>query len=144
MKINEKTITVEKHITTYIASDGTEFDSRWACESYEQRLPLKGEKVIDTAINDLNDFFTENPMTLYKIKNEEDWNLLVERVWFYRQGVPEYPGPGLYVAIKEYGGDHGDTYTIYEYDTYRSLIDHYYDDYCRETNKWYNQMFDNE
>ena len=126
MKIKSTTINVPQVIPTYIASDGKEFTIRRACEAYERSLPLKGIKVIDNAVKDLYDFYQEHPMILYNIESENDWNILVERVWFYRQSEKEYPGPGKYFAIQIPCGDYPDEYNIEEYDNYMADIRHYY------------------
>jgi hypothetical protein len=132
MKIMKKQVYVQtpKTIESYISSDGFEFASRAECETHEQALGYKGIKVVETAIKDLNDFYEENPMILYKVENEDDWNILVERVWFYRQSEKEYPGPGLYLAVQERCGDYPDEYSIYEYDAYMNNVHHYYNRFC--------------
>ena len=133
-------VTVPITITTYEASDGKIFETRREFDAHEMSLPLKGYKVIDTAIDVMGDFFTEQPATLYKIENEEDWNLLVERVWIYRQSEKEYPGSGLYFAIREYCGDHPDEYTIYEYDYYMNRLHHYYNEFCNRMEDAYQEL----
>ena len=132
MKIVRKQVYVQtpKIVESYVSSDGFEFASRAECETHEAALGFKGIKVVETAITNLNDFFSENPMTMYKIENEDDWNILVERVWFYRQSEKQYLGPGKYLAVQEYCGDHPEEYTIYEYDAYMNNINHYYNSFC--------------
>ena len=137
MKIKTETIQVPKKVITYIASDGKEFERRNECETYEANLPLKGYKVVDTAVKDLYDFFNEYPMILYNIENEDDWNLLVERVWMYHQTEKEYPGPGKYFAIQTPCGDYPDEFLIEEYDKYMYDIRHYYKTVYDELDKAY-------
>lgn len=128
MKIIKKQVYVQvpKTLESYMSSDGFEFASRVECENHERALGFRGIKVIETAIKDLNDFYEERPMVMYNIENEDDWNILVERVWFYRQSEKQYPGPGKYLAVQEYCGDHPEEYSIYEYDSYMYNIRHYY------------------
>lgn len=142
MKIVRKQVYVQtpKIVESYVSSDGFEFASRAECENHEVALGFKGVKVVETAIKDLNDFFSENPMIMYKIENENDWNTLVERVWFYRQNEKEFPGPGLYCAIKEYCGDYPDEYTVYEYDYYMNKIHHYYNHFCDDMEDAYREF----
>lgn len=103
----------------YVASDGKEFSNRWDCESYERRLGFKGISVIETAIEGLNHYYDDSSMIMYHIMSEEDWNILVERVWFHTQtGIKEYPGPGYYIANFCDGGDGRDWYHIYRVDEY--------------------------
>lgn len=137
MKIKVETIQVPKKVTTYIASDGKEFERRNECEVYEKNLPLKGQKVIDTAVKELYDFYNEYPMILYNIENEDDWNLLVERVWLYHQTEKEYPGPGKYFAVQTPCGDYPDEFLIEEYDKYMYDIRHYYESIYDELDKAY-------
>lgn len=137
MKIKIETVQVPKKVVTYIASDGKEFERRNECEIYESKLPLKGHKVIDTAVKDLHDFFNEYPMILYNIENEDDWNLLVERVWMYHQTEKEYPGPGKYFAVQTPCGDYPDEFLIEEYDKYTYDIRHYYETAYDEFEKAY-------
>lgn len=120
MKIDIKRITksVPDTLVTYTSSDGYPFANRNDCEWHERRLGYKGIEVVETAQDGINEFFTERPITMYNIKNEEDWNILVERVWFYRQDVKEYPGPGIYLAMYDDGGDSSDSYIIYDYKKY--------------------------
>ena len=134
MKIVKKQIYVQvpKMMESYMSSDGYEFANRAECERHEHTLGFKGIKVVETAINELNDFYEENPMILYKVESEDDWNILVERVWFYRQSEKAYPGPGLYLAVQESCGDYPDEYTIYEYDEYMANIHHYYNRFCND------------
>ena len=108
MKIIKKQVYVQvpKTLESYMSSDGFEFASRTECENHERVLGFRGIKVIETAIKDLNDFYEERPMVMYNVENEDDWNTLVERVWFYRQSEKQYPGPGKYLAVQEYCGDH--------------------------------------
>jgi len=132
MKIIKKQVYVQvpKTLESYMSSDGFEFADRSECETHEMALGFKGVKVVETAVKNLNDFYEENPMILYKVENEEDWNILVERIWFYRQSEKTYPGPGLYLAVQESCGDYPDEYVIYEYDEYMANIHHYYNHYC--------------
>lgn len=132
MKIIRKKVYVQtpKIIESYESSDGFEYASRAECESHERTLGFRGVKVVETAINDLNDFYDERPMTLYKVESEADWNVLVERIWFYRQNKRVYPGPGFYVAVQMNGGDYDDEYEIYEYDEYMNNLHHYYNEFC--------------
>lgn len=137
MKIKIETIQVPQKVVTYIASDGKEFVHRNECETYEANLPLKGYKVVDTAVKNLYDFFNEYPMILYNIENEDDWNLLVERVWMYHQTEKEYPGPGKYFAIQTPCGDHPDEFLIEEYDKYTYDMRHYYETVYDDLEKAY-------
>ena len=125
---------------SYMSSDGYEFANRAECEAHERALGFKGIKVIETAIDELNDFYEENPMILYKVENEDDWNVLVERVWFYRQSEKVYPGPGLYLAVPESCGDYPDEYIIYEYDEYMANIHHYYNRFCDDLEDAYRKI----
>lgn len=120
MKIDIKRITksVPDTLITYISSDGYPFASRSDCEWHERRLGYNGIEVVETAKDGINEFFTERPITMYNIKNEEDWNILVERVWFQRQDVKEYPGPDIYLAIYNDNGDSPESYTICNYRKY--------------------------
>ena len=140
MKIKTEVINVPKTITTYVAEDGTEFHNRTECELYEKKMPLEGNKVIDTAIDELNDFYTEEPMILYNIENEDDWNLLVEHVWLYHQTEKEYPGPGKYLAIQTSCGDYPDEFAIHEYDSYMYDIRHYYNSVYKQLEDAYFEM----
>lgn len=140
MKIKVETVQVPTRVTTYIASDGKEFAKRNECENYESQLSLKGNRVIDRAIHNLNDFYTEEPMVLYNIESEDDWNLLVERVWFYRQSEKEFPGPGKYFAVEVYCGDHPNEYTITEYDDYMYNIRHYYNSVYKQLDNAYFEL----
>lgn len=142
MKIKEKTVYVQtpQHIKSYIASDGYEFEHRNDCENHEIALGYKGIKVVETAYTDLEDFYSEDSMALYKIENEDDWNILVERVWFYRQNEKEYPGPGLYFAVKEFCGDYPSEYTIYEYDNYMDKVHRYYNHFCNDMEDAYKEL----
>ena len=144
MKIVRKQVYVQvpKTIESYISSDGFEFASRRECENHERALGFSGIKVIETAIKDLNDFYEERPMVMYNIENEDDWNILVERVWFYRQSEKQYPGPGKYLAVQEYCGDHPEEYSIYEYDTYMNNINRYYNDFCDRMEDAYLEITD--
>ena len=137
MKIVRKQVYVQtpKIVESYVSSDGFEFVNRTECKNHETALGFKGIKVVETAIKDLNDFYTEAPMILYNIENADDWNVLVERVWFCRQNEKGFPGPGKYFAIQENCGDYPDEYSIYEYDEYMHNINHYY-------NNFYNRMED--
>ena len=144
MKIIKKQVYVQvpKTLESYMSSDGFEFASRTECESHERALGFRGIKVIETAIKDLNDFYEERPMVMYNIENEDDWNTLVERVWFYRQSEKQYPGPGKYLAVQEYCGDHPEEYSIYEYDTYMNNINRYYNDFCDRMEDAYLEITD--
>lgn len=145
MIIKTKTVQISKTITEYEASDGKIFDKRSDCETYERSLPTKNIEVIATAIGDgLYDFVSEQPMTLYNIKNEEDWNILVERVWFYRQTEKEFPGPGKYVAVEENCGDHPTEFSIYEYDTYMSYVLHDFNSFYKTMEDAYFEMIAKE
>lgn len=135
MKVKTEIVMAPKTVFTYIAEDGKEFSTKFQCEEYEASLPIKNYKVIDTAITDLNDFYSESPMTLYNIENENDWNTLVNRVWYNHQNEKEYPGPGKYFAVKEYCGDYPDEYTITKYDDYMGRVIHYF-------NSFYDQVED--
>ena len=132
MKIIKKQVYVQvpKTLESYMSSDGFEFANCTECENHERVLGFRGIKVIETAIKDLNDFYEERPMVMYNIENEDDWNTLVERVWFYRQSEKQYPGPGKYLAVQEYCGDHPEEYSIYAYDDYMHDINHYYNNFC--------------
>ena len=132
MKVKTEVVMAPKTIYTYIAEDGKEFNSKYLCEEYEASLPIEKSKVLDTAIADLNDFFSEEPMILYNIENENDWNILVTRVWRGHQSEKEYPGPGKYFAVQEYCGDYPDEYLITEYDNYMSQVYHYYNNFCKQ------------
>ena len=142
MKIIKKQVYVQvpKTIESYMSSDGFEFANRSECENHEEALGFKGIKVVETAVKDLNDFYEEHPMVLYKVENEDDWNILVERVWFYRQSMKEYPGPGLYLAVKEYCGDYPEEYSIYEYDEYMNTVHHYYNRFCDDLEDAYRKF----
>lgn len=142
MKIIKKQVYVQvpKMMESYMSSDGYEFANRAECETHEYALGFKGIKVVETAINELNDFYEENPMILYKIENEDDWNILVERVWFYRQNEKVYPGPGLYLAVQESCGDYPDEYIIYEYDEYMANVHHYYNRFCDDLEDAYRKI----
>ena len=144
MKIIKKQVYVQvpKTLESYMSSDGFEFASRIECENHERVLGFRGVKVIETAIKDLNDFYEEHPMVMYNIENEDDWNTLVERVWFYRQSEKQYPGPGKYLAVQEYCGDHPEEYSIYEYDTYMNNINRYYNDFCDRMEDAYLEITD--
>jgi len=128
MEIIRKPVIVETRqvMVSYVASDGYEFKDRAECERHEIAIGYKGIKVVETAVHELNDFYSEAPMVLYNIENEDDWNILVTRVWFYRQNEKVYPGPGKYLAVQEYGGDYPDEYYIHEYDNYMAGMRHYY------------------
>ena len=144
MKIIKKQVYVQvpKTLESYMSSDGFEFANRIECENHERMLGFRGIKVIETAIKDLNDFYEERPMVMYNIENEDDWNVLVERVWFYRQSEKQYPGPGKYLAVQEYCGDHPEEYSIYEYDTYMNNINRYYNDFCDRMEDAYLEITD--
>ena len=144
MKIIKKQVYVQvpKTLESYMSSDGFEFASRIECENHERMLGFRGIKVIETAIKDLNDFYEERPMVMYNVENEDDWNTLVERVWFYRQSEKQYPGPGKYLAVQEYCGDHSEEYSIYEYDTYMNNINRYYNDFCDRMEDAYLEITD--
>lgn len=142
MKIIKKQVYVQvpKMIESYMSSDDFEFANRAECEAHERALGFRGIKVVETAVKDLNDFYEERPMTLYNVENEEDWNVLVERVWFYRQSEKTYPGPGKYFAVKEYCGDYPDEYTIYEYNDYMNKLHHYYNEFCDQMEDAYREF----
>lgn len=137
MKVKTEIVMAPKTIYTYIAEDGKEFDSKRLCEEYEASLPVENAKVLDTAIADFCDFFSEDPMTLYNIENEDDWNILVTRIWCGHQNLKEYPGPGKYFAVREYCGDYPDEYVITEYDNYMSEVTHYYNSFYRQAENAY-------
>lgn len=144
MKIIKKQVYVQvpKTLESYMSSDGFEFASRTECENHERVLGFRGIKVIETAIKDLNDFYEERPMVMYNIENEDDWNTLVERVWFYRQSEKQYPGPGKYLAVQEYCGDHPEEYSIHAYDDYMNNINHYYNSFCDRMEDAYLEITD--
>ena len=129
MKIIKKTHIVEQEYPVYVASDGKEFRTRFECELYEHKLGFKGIKVVETAIP-LRDFEGEHDATLYNIENEEDWNILVERVWFNRQyHISKYPGPGVYYVITYPGGDYPDEYEVMK-------ADQYLNDFCLDVHEF--------
>lgn len=113
----------------YIASNGKEFSSRGECERYEQKLGYKGIKVYETAIDGLNDFDGEREGVLYNIENEDDWDILTERVWFNRQVPAEFPGPGHYLVFRCDGGDYDDTYVIENAEEYLITLHHDLNEY---------------
>lgn len=119
MKVHVEEIPTVTKVYHYIASDGTDFTSQWECERYERSLSFKGEYVIESAITNLHDYYNEsNSATLYDIRNEDDWNLLVERVWYNRQNIKNYPGPDQYLVVCDDNGDYGPYYTIYDPEEY--------------------------
>lgn len=124
MKVEVREVPATKLKKVYIASDGTEFDNKSDCKLYEIELGYKGIKVWETAIHDLYDFDGVNPASLYNIENEEDWNFLVERVWFNTQTPKEYPGPGHYLAIYYDGGDYDGSYFIEDAEQYITGLHH--------------------
>ena len=126
MKIIRKKVYVQtpKIVESYESSDGFEYASRAECESHERALGFRGVRVVETAIKDLNDFYDERPMTIYKVESEADWNVLVERVWFYRQNEKVYLGPGIYVAVRMDDGDYDDEYM--------NGINRYYNRFCNK------------
>lgn len=113
MKIKEQTVFVQSKqlIKSYISSDGYEFKYKHECITHERKIS-HNIPVIASAIHGLTDFDEDNPVILYNVKNEEDWNMLVEREWFYNQDLKIYPGPGIYMATVLNDGDYDDTYYI--------------------------------
>ena len=140
MKVKTEVVMAPKTVFTYIAEDGKEFDTKFRCEEYEASLPIKNRKVVDTAITNLEDFYSENEMTLYNIEDEDDWKTLVTKVWRNRQNRKDYPGPGKYFAIKEYCGDYPDEYAIAEYEDYMSRVTHYYNNFYNQVENAYMQF----
>ena len=119
MRAVTKTEVKEVKRIVYVASDGTEFENHSECERYERKLGFKGIEVIETAIP-CSDFEGEHQAMLYNVKNEEDWKILVERVWCYHQYnvSNEFPGPGVYYVIAYPGGDYPDEYEVHNADEY--------------------------
>ncbi len=126
MRTLTKTEVKEFKYTVYVASDGTEFEDRFECERYEDKLGFKGIEVVETAIP-CRDFEGEHDAMLYNVKNEEDWKILVERVWFHRQynTTDNFPGPGVYYVITYPGGDYPDDYEVHNADEYLKDFHHY-------------------
>lgn len=126
MRALTKTEVKEVKRVVYVASDGTEFETQFECEHYERELGFKGIEVIETAIP-CSDFEGEYHAMLYNVKNEEDWKILVERVWFHRQynTTENFPGPGVYYVITYPGGDYPDDYEVHNADEYLKDFYHY-------------------
>ena len=129
MRVERKEIQKTVMEKVYIASDGKEFYSRRECQYYEQKLGYKGIKVCETAVDDLNDFDGEHEGVLYNIENENDWKVLVERVWFDNQIPEKYPGPGHYLAFYCDGGDSDGHYVIENAEEYLSTLRHNLNEY---------------
>lgn len=107
----------------YVASDGKEFDDKRECVAYEHTLSLKGIPVIENQIENLTCYWDEGSMTMYNITDENDWNILVERVWFGHQTTKKYPGSGVYLAKWNDGGDNGGWYTVILVENYIADIE---------------------
>ena len=133
MKIISKEIMIPTTVYEFIASDGQVFKTMHECEIYEHKLGFQDADVVTTAIHDFKDFECEHPMVIYNVKNEDDWNLLVERVWFDRQNWKSYRGPGHYIAIELDGGDYASTYWI-------DNAEEYITDYVENAQSYYDQI----
>ena len=133
MRALTKTEVKEVKYTVYVASDGTEFDTCVECERYERKLSLKGIEVVETAIP-CSDFEGEHYAMLYNVKNEEDWKILIERVWCHHQYniSEEFPGPDVYYVIIYPNGDYPDEYEVHKAEEYLKNFYHYTHDFMDE------------
>lgn len=134
MRIEETRVPTYITQEVFIADDGQRFNTKENCIEYERLLAIKNkQKVISSAIENLRDFYDDDLMTLYYIKSEEDWNLLVHTVWYNHQDITSYPGPGAYFALELCGGDYDDEYIIRKADIYLEGI-------LNSAKEYYNKM----
>lgn len=113
MKIEVRDVQVIKKECHYIASDGTDFISRYECEEYERKLHYEDTWVIKTSVM-YRDFWTDNPAIIYHIVTEEDWNILVDKVWKNKQDLKKFSGGTYYIAVE----NDDNTYTVMPIDKY--------------------------
>ena len=111
MKEQTKTMMVEQQRTVYIANDGTEFTSRYACEDYEEELR---EKILAESVEEIkeaegfapcdgNENMEHWEYLWYKVKTKEDVLALEEA---YGDCVPHPVSYPEYINIqKGYDGD---------------------------------------
>ena len=89
MRIKEEVKVIEQKVKTYIAEDGKEFESRYECEKYEEKLhysekvkeaeKLRVEKLDQLTPIMYNDYLNgDNVFIWYKVESENDLHTLKE------------------------------------------------------------------
>lgn len=65
-------------VTEYVAEDGKVFDSRVACELYEEHQRIQNHRVYRSAIRNIRDFSGGGFYTLYFFIDKTDYDFFVE------------------------------------------------------------------
>ena len=111
---------VQQYATTYYVSiDGLKFTRKYDCLQHEAAWYATNCYREIECHYDMS--YDECPMTIYDIKNKEDYDYLVHTEWFYNASGRDYVGPGRYIDIIHDGGDDYDWHEI-------RFLDEYLDD----------------
>ena len=110
--------TIEKQVR-YIADDGTEFKTQYACEDYEYKQERDKRKIQWYACESIAE---ELPAKLWYIRSEEEFKWLEKTEWAHTYVYSNFSGEGWYIAIRHDGGDDRDAHEIYPL---REYIQHY-------------------
>ena len=121
MEIKKEKKLVEQEITTYIATDGEEFDTERDCKKHEARLRHKQliEKAEKLRIKDLDGKFPiddnalpyfENYFIWYKVETIEDFKV-IENAYDNKLEAPEIYPEIICVETNENEEYEGDVYT---------------------------------
>lgn len=131
MKTELREIPKKEYYTIYIADDGKEFESRYACQQYEGYTLKKYPEVVRTS-KKFYTFSEGTSATIYNIKTIEDWQYLESHDWDNSNVYGEFEGPGYYIAEYWDGGDGRDSYYIYEAEKYIKNIEKEFEQYKKD------------
>lgn len=137
MRVEEREITVPAKTriqTIYVASDGEEFASEYACWFHERELTKNNSSIYKTA-KPAREFYNDNAGTLYYISSLEDYDFFkvmndidVSREYWFYSDFKEY-GAGWYLYWVEDGGDYPDEQHLKNYDAYEKSIESEWEGY---------------
>ena len=108
MRIEVREIPTVQKEYVYIADDGTEFNYRSDCETYEYKLSCGKRDIPCHTVESIE----EEPTSIYLIKDQDDFDWLKKVEWAHCDVEGKFSLPGWYVADFHNGGDGRDWYIV--------------------------------